>query len=242
MGRSRTTHAGVASTEKQDRFVRLIAQGVSNSEACRQVGINRRTGTRWRFGRTVQNTAGVDVHYAPVRSVTPSTRHPRDLSLDERMVIADLRRARWTLRDIADELGRSPSTISRELRRNADDRGRYLPASADKAAVERISRPRARSPRNARPFMVDDVRRLDRLRPWLAHAFRRSPSGDGHQGDEASISTAGPTVLSGQLIVTPDASLLHQTTGLEHLLTVLAGEPANYTHFGPHAPSCPRRF
>ena len=39
-------------TEKQDRFVRLIAQGVSNSEACRIVGINRRTGTRWRFGRT----------------------------------------------------------------------------------------------------------------------------------------------------------------------------------------------
>ena len=117
MRRSRTTHAGVASTEKQDRVVRLIAQGVNNSEACRQVGINRRTGTRWRFGRTVQNTAGVNVHYAPARSVTPSTRHPRYLSLDERTVIADLRRARWTLRDIADELGRSPSTISRELRR-----------------------------------------------------------------------------------------------------------------------------
>ena len=144
MGRSRTTHAGVASTEKQARFVRLIEQGVNNSEACRQVGINRRTGTRWRFGRTVQNTAGVDVHYAPVRSVTPSTRHPRYLSLDERTVIADLRRARWTLRDIADELGRSPSTISRELRRNAADRGRYLPATADRAAVERIARPRAR--------------------------------------------------------------------------------------------------
>lgn len=144
MGRSRTTHAGRALTEKQDRFVRLIAQGVSNSEACRLVGINRRTGRRWRFGRTIQNTAGVDVHYAPVRSVTPSTRHPRYLSLDERTMIADLRRARWTLRQIADELGRSPSTISRELRRNADDRGRYLPATADNAAVERIARPRAR--------------------------------------------------------------------------------------------------
>ncbi len=144
MARSATTHAGRASTEKQDRFVRLIAQGVSNSEACRQVGINRRTGTRWRFGRTVQNTAGVDVHYAPVRPVTPPTRHPRYLSLEERTVIADLRRARWTVRDIADELGRSPSTISRELRRNADDRGRYLPAAADKAALERIARPRDR--------------------------------------------------------------------------------------------------
>lgn len=58
-------------------------------------------------------------------------------------MIADLRRERWTLRDIADGLGRSASTISRELRHNAD-RGRYLPATADKTAVGRIARPRAR--------------------------------------------------------------------------------------------------
>lgn len=81
MVRYRTTHAGVALPEKQDRSVRLIPQGVSNSEACRQVGINRRTGTRRRLSRTVQNTASVDVHYAPARSVRPSTRHPRYLSL-----------------------------------------------------------------------------------------------------------------------------------------------------------------
>ncbi|MDR3424337.1 MAG: hypothetical protein P4M13_04565, partial [Alphaproteobacteria bacterium] len=31
-------------------------------------------------------------------------------------------------------------------------------------------------PCSARPFIVDDVKRLDRLRPWLAHAFRRSNS------------------------------------------------------------------
>jgi hypothetical protein len=95
MGRSRTTHAGHALTEKQDRFVRLIAQGVSNSEACRVVGINRRTGTRWRFGRTILNTAGEAVQYPPVRISTPPTaRHPRYLSLAERTVIADLRARR----------------------------------------------------------------------------------------------------------------------------------------------------
>ncbi len=32
MGRSRATHAGRALTEKQDRFVRLIAHGVSNRD------------------------------------------------------------------------------------------------------------------------------------------------------------------------------------------------------------------
>jgi IS30 family transposase len=144
MGRSRTTHAGRALTEKQDRFVRLIAQGVSNREACGIVGVNRRTGTRWRLGRTIRNTAGEAVHYPPVRILTPSKRHPRYLSLDERMVIADLRRERRTVREIAGELGRSPATISRELRRNVDDHGRYLPRSADRAATERNARPRAR--------------------------------------------------------------------------------------------------
>ena len=68
MARSRTTHPSRALTEKQDRFARLIAQGMSNAEACRVVGINRRTGTRWRFGRTILNAAGAPVHYPPVRS------------------------------------------------------------------------------------------------------------------------------------------------------------------------------
>ena len=144
MGWSRTTHAGRAPTEKQDRFVRLIAQGVSNREACRIVGINRRTGTRWRLGRTIRNTAGEAVHYPPVRILTPPKRHPRYLSLDERMVIADLWREKRTVREIARELGRSPATVSRELRRNVDDRGRYLLRSADRVATERIARPRAR--------------------------------------------------------------------------------------------------
>ncbi len=40
-------------------------------------------------------------------------------------------------------------------------------------------------------------------------------------------------MLSGQAIVTPDARLLHQTAGLEHLLRILAGEPRNYTRYVP---------
>jgi DNA-binding CsgD family transcriptional regulator len=88
-------------------------------------------------------------------------------------------------------------------------------------------------PRNARPFAGDDVPRLDRLRPWLAHAFRRPLSCNVHPEDQASIVTAGPTVLSGQMIVTPDARLLHQTTSVEHLLRILAGEPGNYTRYVP---------
>lgn len=45
-------------TDKQQQFARLIRQGVSNSQACRIVGTNRRTGTRRRYRRTILNTAG----------------------------------------------------------------------------------------------------------------------------------------------------------------------------------------
>jgi transposase, IS30 family len=93
VGAQRKTRRGGMLVEKQDRFVRLIAHGVTNSEACRMVGINRRTGTRWRYGRTILNTAGERVHYPAVCLIAAKPRHPRYLSLAERTTIADLRRA-----------------------------------------------------------------------------------------------------------------------------------------------------
>ncbi len=42
-GRKRTPAGGVQA-EKQQRYSELIAQGINNSEACRLVGINRKTG------------------------------------------------------------------------------------------------------------------------------------------------------------------------------------------------------
>ena len=94
-------------------------------------------------------------------------------------------------------------------------------------------------PRSAHPFTVDDMQRLDRLRPWLAHAFRRPLSCNVHLGDEALISIAGPKVLSGQLIVTSDGRLVHQTAGLEHLLRMLAGERGDYTRYVSASESLP---
>jgi len=145
MGQGLQRHPSRGLTERQDKFVRLIAQGVSNAEACRMVGVNRRTGTRWRFGRSVLNTAGEAVEYPPVCLPTPpKPRHPRYLSLAERNMIADLRREQRTVRQIAAEIGRSPSTVSRELRRNADQSGRYFPRTADRIAADRLPRPRER--------------------------------------------------------------------------------------------------
>src|SRR5450631_2026925 len=114
----RRTPTGGVQAEKQQRYVQLIAQGVSNSEACRLVGINRKTGNRWRYGRTIVNAVGDALHYPPVKINEPRQRSPRYLAEQERIVIADLVAAGVTVRGIARELGRAASTVSREIRRN----------------------------------------------------------------------------------------------------------------------------
>jgi DNA-binding CsgD family transcriptional regulator len=89
-------------------------------------------------------------------------------------------------------------------------------------------------PRSARPFTVDDMQRLDGLRPWLAHAFRRSNSHNAREEeDEAPIATAGATVLSAQVVLTSDGRIVYQTSGVELLLRILTGEPSNYTRYVP---------
>lgn len=140
----RRTWAGGVQAEKQQRFGQLIAQGVSNSEACRLVGINRKTGTRWRYGRSVRNSAGAVVTYPPVKITVPRPRSPRYLSEQERTMIADLLAAKLTIRGIAARLGRAPSTVSREIRRNSDLDGRYRPHHAEQAARLRACKPRKR--------------------------------------------------------------------------------------------------
>jgi IS30 family transposase len=67
----------------------------------------------------------------------------RFLSLEERIVLADMRLAGASMRKIAAELGRSASTVSREIARNAHPTGGgYRPYAADVRARERRLRPR----------------------------------------------------------------------------------------------------
>jgi transposase, IS30 family len=92
--------------EKQAGFWEQIRQGKTNTAACEAVGVERRQGYRWR------KASGGRIPLAP-RVVSG-----RFLSLEERLAIADLRRAGLGVRGIAAALGRSPSTVSRELTRN----------------------------------------------------------------------------------------------------------------------------
>src|SRR6266702_2073223 len=132
--------------EKREQYARLIGQGFSSLEACRIVGINPRTGKRWRHGRTITARDGRKMHYSPVITRGAVVRREisdRYLSEQERVQIADLRAAGAGVRAIAERTGRSPSTISRELRRNRDpDSGQYRPFTAHKLAVQRRARRR----------------------------------------------------------------------------------------------------
>jgi transposase, IS30 family len=142
--RDRRRRVGGVQAEKQQRYVQLIAQGVNNSEACRLVGIDRKTGNRWRYGQRVRNFAGALVIYPPVKITESRPRSPRYLSEQERIRIADLLAAGITVCGIAVELGRAPSTISREIARNSDSDGRYRPHHAEHAARLRAARLRTR--------------------------------------------------------------------------------------------------
>jgi len=86
----------------------------------------------------------------------------RCLSFAEREEIALARARRETMRAIARRLGRSPSTISRELRRNTDRSGGYRATMAHALAYERASRPKpaklATNPR-LRAIVQEDLTR-----------------------------------------------------------------------------------
>ncbi|MBT3659990.1 MAG: IS30 family transposase [Rhodospirillaceae bacterium] len=62
------------------------------------------------------------------------------LDIDERYEIYRLHQANTSLQAIGRLMGRSPSTVSRELRRNAPPRGEYNPGSADRIALSRCRR------------------------------------------------------------------------------------------------------
>jgi len=137
-------------------------QGESNSAASRAVGINRKTGTRWLHGRSVRLIDGSKRRYPSILRGTQQGISSRFLSEAERADIADGLSHRRSVRSIAKELGRSPSTVSREIRRNRDPAtGRYRPVDAHRQAVRRRSRFRsgklARNP-ELRDFVASHLR------------------------------------------------------------------------------------
>ena len=131
-------------TEKRIEFTRLIRQGVSGSEACRRLGIDRKTGHWWKNGGTVTRN-GVATFVKPVIDQQPEREESaRYLSESERVQIADGAHAGRSARKIAAELGRAVSTVSRELQRNQSADAVYRPHAAQAMMRARRPRPKAR--------------------------------------------------------------------------------------------------
>jgi IS30 family transposase len=122
-------------------YLRLVEQGYSSAEACRVVGVHLRTGREWRNGRHA--SSGHRAAPPAAKTAVPASGPSRFLTEDERVCIADRLRAGAGIRQVAAELGRSPSTISREVRRNAHpESGDYRPYAAQRRAEARRPRPK----------------------------------------------------------------------------------------------------
>jgi len=126
---ARFSNAQVA--EAVQPFWAALQAGEFIADAAVQAGTYRQQGTRW-----VAACGGV-------RPRRGRGLKGRCLSFSEREEIALARARGETIRLIAGRLGRAPSTISRELKRNADRRdGGYRATTAHALAYERASRPK----------------------------------------------------------------------------------------------------
>jgi IS30 family transposase len=123
----------VARREDRQRFWEAIARGLSSEDAAVSCGVSPAVGGRWfRQGGGMPSTS-----LAPLSG--------RYLSFAEREEITVLKAQDCGVREIARRVGRSASTISRELRRNAATRGGRLDYRASTAqwhADRRAGRPK----------------------------------------------------------------------------------------------------
>jgi transposase, IS30 family len=121
----------VVTPERARQVADLIASGLTPNRAAGVAGVS----VSWAY--RLNKTMG-GVYRPPAASYSD-----RYLDRDERYEIARLRESGLSVRMVAARLGRAPSTVSRELARNADPRtGGYQPERAHRLAWERQRRPK----------------------------------------------------------------------------------------------------
>jgi IS30 family transposase len=123
----------VARREEQQRFWAAIARGLTSEDAAGAAGVSPAVGTRW-----FRESGGMP-------SITQAPLSGRYLCLAQREEIALLRAQGQGIRAIARHLGCAPSTISREVRRNAATRSgglEYRAITAQWHADRRARRPK----------------------------------------------------------------------------------------------------
>src|SRR3954453_8087670 len=145
----------VARREDHGQFWAAIAAGRSSEDAAVEAGVSPAVGARW-----FRRAGGMPPsHLAPAAKALSG----RSLSFAEREEIAIWRAQRYGVREIARRLERAPSTISRELRRNAATRSGGLAYRATTAQWHADRS--ARRPKPAKLAINEPLRRYvqDRL-------------------------------------------------------------------------------
>ncbi|PQP19561.1 IS30 family transposase [Rhodococcus opacus] len=156
---------------RDTRYWELIGRGETNVSASTLVGVTPHTGAN--IQRAARNRGALP--WVP----SPTDRH---LSLEERLQIADLEHLGMSIRGIAREIDRAPSTVMRELDRHRNEQGRYLPRTADENARRNRGRPRERKLLTNRKLRALVQRKLDRcwspeeISGWLKLTYPDDPS------------------------------------------------------------------
>ncbi len=122
-------------TASRQRYFELLRQGLKGAAAARQVGVSISCGSKWFIEAGSMITPD-----APVS--------PRFLTQDDRIAIADGLRAGKPPATTAAAIGKSMSTVYREISRGRKDDGSYDPWWAHNQALLRRQRPSPRSSGN----------------------------------------------------------------------------------------------
>lgn len=198
-GREAMSSPGAPSlrNEIERRFWRQIATGMTSEKAAEAVGVSQAVGGRW-----LRYRGGMPLFMSyPIAG--------RYLSFAEREEIALLSVQSHGVREIARRIGRSPSTVSRELTRNVATRGGCLEyrASVAQWKAERFAkRPKpTKLARNARlrqyvqqrlEGKVHDAEGRDIVGPRQAPFKGRNKP---HRGDRQWVNDWSPEQISNRL-------------------------------------------
>jgi IS30 family transposase len=141
---------------------------------------------RWKTGESLQQIAQLfDRNHSSINRILaetggirppPRCRSPIALSLAEREEISRPVVAGQSIRSIASSLGRAPSTVSREIKRNGGLES-YRAARADQAAWDRAHRPKCCKlvlNRSLARIVADKLQRQwapQQIAGWLKHTF-----------------------------------------------------------------------
>ena len=121
----------------QREFWSAVRSGMVVAEAAASVGVSITVGWRW-----FRHVGGVMPEPYPAAKTSAGARR---LSFQEREEISCRRATGEGVREIARQLGRSPSTVSRELRRGiVRAKSGYRASVAQALADQRARRPKAR--------------------------------------------------------------------------------------------------